>query len=260
MDCRLALCVSCVLAVSLAGCAHDNSITQPGGTEAAPPAAPVVPHSTQLDFEADKPDKAKHLQPGTMLALGDFRLSSAKDPALPPELKASLLEDARVAYTRALSLDANCVQAHIGLARYWDTQNEPDKSIASYDAALKITPHDPGLWYEAGTMLVRRDEWEPALDRLRKAAEMKPDNRAIVSAYAVALTHANRVDESLSWLMKVFPEAEARLNLARTLHFMNADNLARAYVEQALKIDPTLKSAQDLLVQISETAAPAGQQ
>jgi tetratricopeptide (TPR) repeat protein len=256
MDCRLALCVGCVLAIGLVGCGHDNQFIQPGGTEVTPPVAKIAPHASQLDFEADQSPDAKHLKPGTLVALGDFRLMTAKDPARTPDERAQLLEDARAAYIRAVSLDANCLMAHLGLARYWDLQNQPDKSIASYDTALKLAPHDAGLWFEAGTSLVRRNEWDAALERLRKAAEMKPDNRVIVSAYAVALVHANRAEESLSWMMKVYPEGEARLNLARTLHHMEADNVARAYLEQALKIDPTLKGAQDLLVQMSGTAPP----
>ncbi len=261
MDCRLNVLVACVLAASLAGCAHDNQMTQVGGSEAPAPTAPASVKANTLDFEAERPEKSKHLQPSTLVALGDFRLTSTRDPARTPDDKEHLLEDARVAYTRALGIDPNYVQAHIGLARYWEMVNQPDKSLASYDAALKLAPHDPGLWFEVGTIQVRRNQWEPALERLRKAAEMKPDNKQYVSAYAVALAHANRAEESLTWLMKIYPEPEARLNLARTMHHMQADDVARAYLQQALKLDPNLKAAQDLLVQLStQPTAPVGGQ
>jgi tetratricopeptide (TPR) repeat protein len=260
MDCRVTLCVGCcLLAASLAGCAPDNQATQPSGAEAAPPVAQAAPvHSTsQLDFELEKPEASKHLQPGTMVALGDFRLTMANDPLRTQDDKDQVLEDARVAYTRALGIDANCVAAHIGLARYFDMKNKPDEALASYDTALKLAPHEAGLWFEVGVSQMRRKAWEPALARLQKAAEMQPDNRRFVSAYAVSLARANRAEESLAWLTKIYSEAEARLNLARTMHLMQADDVSRAYLQQALKIDPNLEAAKDLLAQLDAATSPA---
>jgi tetratricopeptide (TPR) repeat protein len=185
-----------------------------------------------------------------------FREQLANEKAKTADERVQLREEARAMYQRALTDDPNFLAAHIGLARHWAQENHLENALACYDAALRLAPRDAALWFEVGTCLARRQQWEPALARLRKAAEISPANRQYVSSYAIALVQVNRADEGLAWLTKIYPPAEAHFNLARVLHQLRKDDLARTHLQQALEANPSLAAARQLLAEL-DRAVPA---
>jgi tetratricopeptide (TPR) repeat protein len=257
MDGRLTLWLAAALVTGLAGCTHNNLVNGPTLPEAAD-SSPTNKNIVQSrPPEGETKESPKHFKPGTLVAMGALREQMANEVAKTPEEKARLLEEARQAYFRALVLDPKCLPAIVGLARHWDKLDMVDNSLYCYDAALKLAPYDASVWFEVGMMLARRKQWEPALARLRKAGEIEPTNRRYVSSYALALARANRPDECLVWLKKVQGEGEAHCTLARALHDMRQDDLAREHAERALAIDPSLDAAQDLLADLGVLPASA---
>ncbi|OAI47757.1 hypothetical protein AYO44_08940 [Planctomycetaceae bacterium SCGC AG-212-F19] len=257
MDGRLTLGLATALLTCLAGCTHNNLINGQSAPEAAAesPSNKNMVQSRAPEGEATK-EAPKHFKPNTLVAMGAFREQMANEVAKTPEEKARLMEEARQAYFRALVEDPRCLPAIVGLARHWEKLELVDNALYCYDAAFKLAPYDASVWFEVGMMLARRKQWEAALARLHKAAEIEPTNRRYVSSYALALARANRPDECLVWLKKVQGDAEAHCTLARALHDMHQDDLAREHAERALAADPSLDAAQDLLADLG--VLPAG--
>jgi hypothetical protein len=259
MDCPRSLSILLPLVLSgLIGCTPNQLLgpimgDKPATTEAAQAASVPAPSPVT---EPIAKEAVKELTPKTLVAMAAFHEQLANELARDPAEKQRVMEEARVAYEKAVSVDPKYLPGHLGLARHWEMRDRHDLAVHFYDECLKLAPKDAGLFYEAGMCQAKHKEWEAALARLSKAVELDPENRACAMNFALCLARSERFDESLAWLRKLQPEAEAQFTLARMMHHLGRYDLCMEHVRQSLNADPMFIPAQQLLSDLTAPAPP----
>ena len=76
------------------------------------------------------------------------------------------------------------VAFHTALAALQTSQEVLARS--EFDRVISLVPHEPAAWADLGLLLLRQQEIGPATERLRKAAELAPDNAHIQRLLALA--------------------------------------------------------------------------
>lgn len=252
MDCRHVprLAVLALLPLSglaAAGCTHEEA------HQFINPPPPAV--AAQVKKEADQPKVVP--QPKTCVAAGSMFENAANEPNRSPADKERLLDQARKAYQQALDLDPNYLPALKGLGRVYTGLKDGEHVEATYQRAMKAYPKDPSLPFELGMWHARRREWDPALQHLKMALDLDPENRQCANTLGFCLARAGRYDESLAVFRKTGGEAQAHCNLARMLHHLKQEDLSRQHAQMALQQDPQLAAAQQLLAELDGKAEEA---
>ncbi len=212
---------------------------------------PVTP--TAATKVADNKSEAapkKNLKPETYVKFGDFRANEAAAPTAQPAIRDQLRDDARHAYQYALSLDANCLQAHCGLARLYTAMQDYPRAVASYNKALQLAPRDATVWYELGVCQNRAHDFNAAADALGHAVQLDADNHAYVNALAVVLARLGRYDESLQCFARVNDEAKAHFCLGCTLRRLDQPELGLRHLQIAVGMDPKLTAARSAMTEM----------
>jgi tetratricopeptide (TPR) repeat protein len=229
----------------------------------APPVAGKLPDNLPPRPE-DLADQPRDLKPATLVAYASLKEKCAAEPDQTQADRERLREAARKAYLRALEIDAKFIPAYLGLANWFDTVGNRDRALATYQQALKIAPKDQVqvVWYQLGMCHARHGaapgddhakDWEAAIDCLRKASEIDPDNRQCTKTLGMCLARAGHVDDSVACLEKVQSKAEAQCTVARMLYQMNQDEACKQHVQLALQLDPNLAKAKELLAELELT-------
>jgi hypothetical protein len=255
MDCRRSLSIFLPLVLSgLTGCT-PNQLLAPIMGDKTPEVAQAasVPAPSPVTEPIAK-EAVKELTPKTLVAMAAFHEQLANELAREPAEKQRIMEEARVAYEKAVSVDPKYVPGYLGLARHWEIRDRHDLAVHFYDECIKLAPKDAGLLHEAGMCQARHKEWEAALARLSRAVELDPENRACAMNFALCLARGERFDESLSWLRRLQPEAEAQFTLARMMHHLGRYDLCMEHVRQSLNADPMFIPAQELLANLTAPA------
>jgi tetratricopeptide (TPR) repeat protein len=264
MDCHKLLSWGLVAALGAAGCQHAKP---PGG--GAQPAAPsytaMTTNGTRVAADGTPIKPAPELpkrqpKPETCVALADWKAGEARAAKCPAVSRQQFREQARLEYEQAITQDHKCVPAYVGLARLYADMQDPAHELETYQKGLKALPKEAALWYEVGLCQGRRKEWGPAVESLRKAAELQPDNQHYANALGYGLARAGQFDEALACFQRVNGEGRAHYKLARMLDHLGQKDLARRHLELALENDPRLTEAQDLLREMGqgEGVKPAG--
>jgi len=217
---------------------------------------PAVPAALDAEASASAKDPSKAVKPQTLVAFASFKEKQADEPGTPPDQQQHMREHARLAYLRALTLDPNCAAAHLGLARLFDKADNHEQALARFAQALKLASRDPDLWHEVGMYHARHKEWGSALEHLKRASELDPENRQIVKSYALGLARNGRLEESLAQFRKVMPEAEAHYTVARMLKHVNQVEQSKEQVQLALRANPAYEPAHRLLAELEGRFMP----
>jgi Tetratricopeptide repeat len=148
---------------------------------------------------AETPVPAADLKPSTLVAYASLK-ECASDVALTEEGRQQLLEAKRLAYVRALEIDPKFIPAHVGLANWYDKVGNHAKALATYQHALELTATDKvkALWFHLGMCHARHKDWGPAIESLRKAHELDPDDRQCAKTLGLCLVKAGRIHESIA--------------------------------------------------------------
>ena len=255
MDCRkhgrragrrwLAILSSLILfpgsLASLTGCLPSATVpvTPPG---ALPPAAvaekKVVP-------EKDQPKR--ELQPTTCVAFGNLELEAAAEGNRTPAQRQELFEMARKYFRQALKGEPRCREAYHGLGKAYEGVGDYDRAVGNYQNAVKAYPKDASFWFELGMCQARHRDWKPALENLKIATDLDPENRAYANTRGYCLARAGRYEESVAYFKKFAGEARAHYNVARMLHHLKQDEACELHLNLALKAEPGFKEAQEML-------------
>jgi tetratricopeptide (TPR) repeat protein len=89
------------------------------------------------------------------------------------------LDDAIIAYRRAIQIDPNYANAHAGLGCCLLNQGKLDEAIISYRKTLKINPNDSKTYNNLGNALYDQGKFDDAINTYRKAIELDPNNAVI---------------------------------------------------------------------------------
>jgi tetratricopeptide (TPR) repeat protein len=248
MDCRRSLQIASLGLLSLsAWLASGCTTTTQQVITPQPPTAQKA--AMNLKKEEDLPKitpKASSCVAGAELlrveANGDKYTQSQKD---------EFRDRARKGYEQALRLEPKNTAAQLGIARLYYDMNDHDHAVAAYEKALKQDPKNVVLHYELGMVHARSKEWDAAVAHLRTSYELDPNNKDSATTYGHCLARSGRIDEAYNVFCRTVGEARAHYNLARMLHHMNRDDLCRQQLDLALRADPQLTDARDLLVSLS---------
>jgi tetratricopeptide (TPR) repeat protein len=247
MDCRRTLLLSLGLLVcAAAGCVFKKSQS-------------VLPTPESLAMEEVGRERKLPKRPphaSTCVAYGDFARQEADSTTRTPVEQDFMREQARKAYQQALEIDPKNLQASRALAQLYDARGDHERAVATYQKALKAHPKEAMLWSELGMSHARQKEWEPALKCLRKGLQLDPENRQLALNLGHCLARAGRYEDSLACFQKVVGPAKAHYNLARMLHHLQQNDLSMQHVQLALREDPQLVPAQQLLAHLEGRPVP----
>ena len=128
------------------------------------------------------------------------------------------LEPALAAFSRAVELDPQHIQARRAQAAVLAELGRNCEALASYRQALTFSPDDPQLLVNIGLLLEAMGEGEDALRHYDSALAIDPGFLAALLNQGVALTLARRLDE---WKALIKPCGTNMRPASRQSHFMS---------------------------------------
>ncbi|OAI41730.1 hypothetical protein AYO40_02465 [Planctomycetaceae bacterium SCGC AG-212-D15] len=240
----------CLVLSTAAGCTHHEQDLVRG------------PDGDLVAVERAEPESKRPPKPESLVALANFRAKSANEPNRTPAIQEALRDEARLAYQKAIELDPKCLVAYIGLASLYQDMSEYDRASAAFDKATKLAPKNAEVWFRYGMCQARHKDWEKAVDSLRTANQIDPENKRYLNSLGFSLARSGRFDESYSCFAKEMGEGKAHYNVARMLHHVQRDTECKRHLELALKVSPDLEDARKLLAEVengtNKDVVPAG--
>ncbi len=76
---------------------------------------------------------------------------------------------------------------HNDLGLYFERQDDLDRALAEYRAALELNPQNAWLYFNIGNVLLRKKDFDGAVSSFKLACELAPDNAEICNNLAYAL-------------------------------------------------------------------------
>jgi tetratricopeptide (TPR) repeat protein len=222
----------------------------------------VAPPPTKVAVETKKDSDLPKITPkaSSCVAGAELLRVEANGARYTPEQRIEYRQRARKGYEQALHLEPKNAAAQLGLARLYYDMNDHDHAVAAYQKALKQDPKNVVLLYELGMVHARSKEWDAALAHLKAAFELDPNNKECATTFGHCLARSGRIDEAFEVFRRTVGEARAHYNLARMLQHMNQDEMCRQHLHLALRVDPQLVEARDMLVQLSARPTQAAAQ
>jgi tetratricopeptide (TPR) repeat protein len=156
--------------------------------------------------------------------------------------------EAETALQRAIALDAAMVRPRMDLADLYATAlKQPAKAVALYQEVLRIDAGHAGAHYALGVALARQGEADKARTSLERSAELAPDNPLPALALAQLAAGRKSLDDALRWVnqaLKLQPTLAAALELRGDLHDARSNaRQALADYQAAVQAAPALASA-----------------
>jgi len=169
-----------------------------------------------------------------LAAAADCAAHRANNSTIPPAEQQEMRERARKSYEQVLAMSPKNLQALTGLARLYATTGDQGETVTAYQRAIEAAPKDAELRYELGMYHARNKEWDAAIAVLQAARDLEPKNHKFDKTLGFTLARCGRWDESLACFQAAgMTDAEAHLKLARMLHHLQHDELARQHLELA---------------------------
>lgn len=203
--------------------------------ETAGRTADAVPHLRAATALRPELASARALL-GTLLLRGGDRAGAI------PELEA------------AVTLQANDPELRVTLGDALQASGRPRDAATHYARAAELRPEVPELHYNLGNLRLETGDNVSAADAFREALRLKPGWVPAHHNLALALTRLSRPEEAIPH-HEVITRAEplspqAHLNLALTLAAAGRVSEARASAITALRLQPRLEAARQLMEQL----------
>lgn len=158
-------------------------------------------------------------------------------------------------YGRALKQDPNHVPTLIGLARLHDRNERFDEAEKLYRRAIEAQPDNAITHNDYGLCLARQRRHDAAVAALSRATQLEPSRHLYHNNLATVYVEMGRHDEAGEVLHRVHPQGVAHYNLGYLLYRDGKTAEARRQFTLAVRHDPSLSAAQDMLAQLDPTAA-----
>jgi len=175
----------------------------------------------------------------TYVAAGDFRVSSAFSSEFNEAQQSEYKQHARLAYRKAIEVDAKHLPAHIGLARLENRCGDHAAAETAYQKALAEAPRNAGLWSELGQVQLRQKQWQAAGASLQKALELDPLNKDYMTKLSFTLVLAGRKADAVAVMSKLHGEAKACVEIARACYRLRQADEGAQLLVRAEQLDPT---------------------
>ena len=110
---------------------------------------------------------------------------------------------AEAQYETALRLDSAFVPAMVNMADLDRARGMDQQGADLLRKAMAIEPANAAVRHSLGLLLVRQRKYNEALEQLRRASELAPDNTRYAYVYAVALNSTGAPAEAMALLERV---------------------------------------------------------
>ena len=145
-------------------------------------------------------------------------------------------------YRTALRLDPAFVPAMVNLADLDRARGMDRQGAELLRKAMAIEPNNADVPHSLGLFLVRQHDYDGALDMLRRANELAPDNARYAYVYAVALNSTGAAANALALLERTHQQHPTDLDVLTALVSIGQDqgDFAKAlrYARELVTLNP----------------------
>jgi len=137
----------------------------------------------------------------------------------------------------AASLDPKLTEAHNLLGVAYDKKGFSDRARESFERAVKMD-EDADTLNNLGFSLYQNGNYRAAVDRLKRAAKLAPQDERILNNLGLAYCRLGKIDEAYKAFTRATGPLTGNLNTAKMLERFGRENDAIRYYEAARAIDP----------------------
>lgn len=167
------------------------------------------------------------------------------------------LEKAEKSYLKAISLEVRFIPAYINLADLYRLMGNEKKVEEILSNAVSVNDNAAVVYNALGLSYVRQKKTDLALDSLKKASLLEPDNGQYILIYAIALNSMNKTSEALAVLENYLLIHPRHGRVLTTLSTINRDqgNIRQAlfYANQYLEVAPDNVQMQQYAADLKKT-------
>src|SRR5215510_3927286 len=146
--------------------------------------------------------------------------------------------DAITELSMAASLDPKLTEAHNLLGVAYDKKGFSDRAKDSFERAVKME-EDGDTLNNLGFSLYQNGNYRAAVDRLKRAAKIAPNDERILNNLGLALCRLGKFDEAYQNFARATGPVVGNLNMCKMLERFGREDDAITYYEAARKIQPT---------------------
>jgi predicted CXXCH cytochrome family protein len=132
-------------------------------------------------------------------------------------------DKAEAAFRQSLKLQPQFIPAYVNFAQMLSTRGREQEAGNLLNAGIRKLPDNATLHHVLGLSLVRQKKLEAALQSLKKAYELAPDNTRYAYVYAVALQSTGNVTQAIGVLEQVLIKNPTDLDILFGLVTFNRD-------------------------------------
>lgn len=261
---------NCIVAVAALGCSSTKSPNAAGGLSSTggPPGAPGAVVTAEPTGWTDKfVASVKDYTPdvfGSKKPLKAAPVPSTETPFDPktatPELHVALaqvahrsgqIDQARMHYQRALTMDPKHLDALLGAARMEDREGRLDVAQMLYQRAANAHPKSATAQNDLALCFARRGDLPTAAKILDQAVRIEPRKALYRNNAAKVLVEMNQVKPAMDHLVAVHTPAVANYNMAVLLNERGRGDEAIPFLWQAISLDSTIQPAHEMLAELT---------
>lgn len=138
----------------------------------------------------------------------------------------------------ATSLDPKLTEAHNLLGVAYDKKGFNDRARDSFERAVKMN-EDADTLNNLGFSLYQNGNYRAAVDRLKRAAKLAPQDERILNNLGLAYCRLGKIDEAYKAFSRATGPLTGNLNTAKMLERFGREDDAIRYYEAARTIDPS---------------------
>jgi len=161
----------------------------------------------------------------------------------------------------AASLDPKLTEAHNLLGVAYDKKGFGDKAKESFERAVKLE-EDADTLNNLGFSFYQAGNYRAAVDRLKRAAKLAPNDEKILNNLGLAYCRLGKVDEAHKAFTRATGPLNGNLNTAKMLERFGREDDAIRYYEAARQIDPintlALRRLADLYQRVGRVSESEG--
>ena len=200
--------------------------------------------SEQLILDASIKELSEALRLHQDTASGQINLANLA-------LRLNKPEDAEWAYRRALMLDRHNVGARLNLADLLRLQQKDSEGEVLLRQAMVLAPGMAAPEHALGLLLVRNKQYSQALEHLRKAKNLAPENTRYAYIYAVAANSTGDSEAAIEALAAVLVRDAQNVDALRALVgiYYSKRDVANTliYAEQVIRLEPNDRELAQLI-------------
>jgi len=167
--------------------------------------------------------------------------------------------EAAAQYQKALERDPRSRVALIGYGRLLHREGKLEEAIGTYRRALTVRGHDAVVLNDLGLCHARRGEMQLAVQALSAAVQLDPQSALYRNNIATTLVEMGQADDALHHLRAVHDPAGAHYNLGYLLLRRGETTLAADHFRLALRENPAMPQAAQMLAHLDRQPHPDGQ-